>query len=429
MAGDGREFEAWDGVTRMAEGLPEEHLGALMEESVTWPGRRPMPYRWWEQWRRGDGRPWHAAADHRVLYISHHPSYDAEEYEAFDGGPPADPDEGPDLGAVEAVAVSPDLRWLALTLCSDGNTACGGLYLLDMESGTWHQRALDDDDALIGWGRDVAFAPDGSLLAVATSTDLQMLVWRTHDMTCLWSAGPEAVTAGTADAWGFRGLSESADDDDESALFFHTGFSGDGRLVVAADDGRPYYPSAREGRIVVAVADSGEVVFATTVPARGEAVLDHSGRRLAHIAADGEVVIYDVSSGEVVARHRTGLPGARALACSPDGDAIAVGGDGAIEVLRPGHGRPERVRIDGTCRSVVWSSDGPRALVIGDRHATVTDGAGRELWTRRIEHPNSLVAAFAADARVLVTIDDTDEVVAWFLYDGRPPPSPITAKN
>jgi hypothetical protein len=41
IAGDGREFEAWDEITRHAEDLPEDEVRALIEDLAGWPGRRP----------------------------------------------------------------------------------------------------------------------------------------------------------------------------------------------------------------------------------------------------------------------------------------------------------------------------------------------------------------------------------------------------
>lgn len=421
MAGEGDETRAWQEVTRFAEDLPEEQADALAAELAGWPGRRPMPYRWWQERHRGERHPWHRLADHRVVYVDPEMLDDPDAYEECDGGPPVDGERQPDFASgIDALAVSSDLRRVALATAAQGNHECGEIWLFDAETGTWD---CDDDlgDEWIGAGGDIAFSPDGALLAVASTTNLPVLVWRTDGMVRLWAAGDAA-------AWRTGDLAtddgEYLRDAADGLPFSHIGFSGDGRLLVAVSAPLPLHEEeAEDRRIVVAVAETGEVVCAMTAPVRGGAVLDRSGRRLAHVGDGGEVLVHDVATGALLTRHRTGLPTARTLVFAPDGETIAVGGEGAVEVIRTGAGPgPEDAgprTIEGTCQALHWSPDTLRALVAEGDRLTVVDAAGRAVWTGETTQSGPGTAAFTPDGRALLTVDDdTTEVIAWFLDGG-----------
>ncbi|GAA1580400.1 hypothetical protein GCM10009678_73840 [Actinomadura kijaniata] len=336
------------------------------------------------------------ALRYRTLYVDPDWLGDPTAYE----GPDLDTENQPDFSSgIEAISAASDLAQFALTTLSQGNTESGRLCLFDAATGKWHWRDLEKDRRSIGDGHEIAFSPDGSLVAVAASTDLKAIVWQTSEMTMAWSAGTDA-------AWG------------DGKLFTHIGFSGDGRRVVAVS-AHPWEPEPEQAtceRVVVAEAETGEIIFAATVPIRGGANLDHSGQSLAYIGADDQVLIHDVPSGKVVARHRSGAPGARVLAYAPDGDAVAVGGDGVVEVIRTRTGPSHSIPISGTCQAVNWSWNGLCVLATDDEHATVVDAEGRILWTRHMEDARFLVAAFTHDGRTLVTVEpETTEVIAWFL--------------
>ncbi|MFI6794656.1 WD40 repeat domain-containing protein [Streptosporangium canum] len=398
MAGDGREFEAWDMITRHAEVLPEDEVRALIEDLVGWPGRRPMPHRWWERRSRGEWAPYFLLADHRVLYgdfdtraMNENKPYDPDAHEAFYGTSAVD-DEG-FFGEFNAIGTSPDLRWTALVSVAEGNNSSGGLEVFDAETGTWETGDVQADDRYIGQGEDVAVSPDGSLVAAAGSFDQQVIVWRVPGPERLWAAG--SWRTGT-----------------EGAGYSHIGFSGDGKLIVAVSSASPHDETA-ERHVVVADAETGDVTFTTATVAAGRAVLDHSGTRLALIGPDGDVLVHRLPDGDLVVRHRTALPGADALALSPEGDTVAVGGDGGMELLGRSTGR---VPAEGTCQAMTWSPDGPRALFTSEEAATVIDGQGRVLWTRRMEDPSLLLSAFTPGGHTLLTVETYPaEITAWFL--------------
>ena len=339
-----------------------------------------------------------------VLYVDPDWLDDPDGYD----GPDVDTADQPDFASgIAAVAVASDLRRFALTTASQGNTQSGQLCVFDVADGTWHWGELEERARFVGDGEQVAFSPDGSLVAVAASTDLRTIVWRSDGMSMVWSAGADA-------GWGPQPRPGDPGGVQPCGLFTHVEFSGDGRLVVAVG-GNPWEPApvdAPDERVVVADAATGEVVFAETVPIRGGALLDHSGTTLAYVGADDEVLVRDLASGSV-----TRLPGqvrdARVLAYSPDGDAVAVGGDDVVQVIRRGGARRS---IAGSWHVARWSRDGLRVLTGDGERATVLDDDGRTLWTRPMENLDDLAAAFTPDGRALVTVDsDTTEVVAWHL--------------
>ncbi|GAA2440300.1 hypothetical protein GCM10010191_64940 [Actinomadura vinacea] len=400
MAGDGREFEAWDEITRHAEDLPEGEVRTLIEELIEdlagWPGRRPMPHRWWQRRCRGEWAPCFLLADHRVLYadlemLAGNETCDPGAYEEFYGA--AAMDEEGFFSSFNAVGAGPDLRWTALVSAAEGNSSSGGLELFDAQTGAWESDGVQENDHYIGWGEEVAFSPDGSLVAVAGRFDRQVIVWRVPGPERLWAAGPWPT--GT-----------------EGAGYSHIGFSGDGKLIVAVSFAFPWEETA-ERQVVVADAQTGDVAFTTAAVAVGGAVLDHSGTRLALIGPDGEVPIYRLPDGEIVARHRTTLPSAGTLALSPQGDTAALGGDGGMELVGRFTGH---VPAEGTCQAMTWSPDGPRGLFTSHEAATVIDRQGHALWTRRIEDPSGFLAAFTPGGRALVTAETYPaEISAWFL--------------
>jgi WD40 repeat protein len=393
MAGDGRWFEAWDEITRHAEDLPEEEVQALIKDLASWPGRRPMPYRWWERRSRGEWAPCFLLADHRVLFADFEmwAMEDPDAYEEF-YGTSAMECEG-FFSEFNAVGTSPDLRWTALVSDAEGNSSSGGLEVFDAEAGAWETDGVQEDDHYIGWGEDVAASPDGSLVAAAGRFDRQVIVWRVPELERLWAAGSWPTTT-------------------EEAGYSHIGFSGDGKLIVAVSSASPWDKTV-EQHVAVADAETGDIAFTTATVVAGGAVLDHFGTRLAVIGPDGDVLIYRLPDGEIVDRQRTALSGAGALALSPEGDTVAVGGDGGMELLGRSTGR---VLAEGACQALTWSPDGPRALFTSEEAATVIDVHGCALWTRHMEDPSLLVAAFTPGGHTLVTVETYPaEITAWFL--------------
>ncbi|MFG2087811.1 hypothetical protein [Spirillospora sp. NPDC048824] len=191
---------------------------------------------------------------------------------------------------------------------------------------------LDDPDAYEGPEVDTDDQPDfpSGIHAVAASTDMRVIVWRTDDMAEVWSAGSDA-------AWGNPPEPHRSEDGRPSGLFTSVTFSGDGRRV-AAVGGSPWVPEPVEApaeRLVVAEAATGEIVFAATIPIRGAALLDHAGTTVTHLGANDDILVRDLPSGMESAELL-------AAAFTPDGRALVTADSETRVVAWVLDGRAER---------------------------------------------------------------------------------------
>ncbi len=142
--------------------------------------------------------------------------------------------------------------------------------------------------------------------------------------------------------------------------------------------------------------------------------VSRNGRRVAALADDGRAVVWSVETGDVVA-ELSGLPKATALALSPDGALLAMGGE-----------RPELWDLAGRRRlgdlnlpkGVAWSSvefapDGSELVS--------ADGAKVEVWTadtlgraRTIgEFPGVTRASFTQDGARIIGLDAGKSARVW----------------
>jgi hypothetical protein len=147
-----------------------------------------------------------------------------------------------------------------------------------------------------GWGGDVAFSPDGRLLASTTGA--------------VWDLAAGEVLA----AWRQPARGGGA----------RLAFAPDGRTLAFAqwtgDPGRRLRPAIR-------LADTATAAERITLTGHGEVARDLAfspdGRRLA--AASGQfLLVWDVAGGEVVWRHKVDRRHFQALAFTPDGRFLAA---------------------------------------------------------------------------------------------------------
>ncbi|MFM8415021.1 MAG: WD40 repeat domain-containing serine/threonine protein kinase, partial [Planctomycetota bacterium] len=378
-------------------------------------------------------------------------------------------------GTVSAVAWSPDGAVAAI------GTTTGRLK-------TWRPAApgpqgLDHQahDAAI-W--DVAFGPDGRLLASAsadgtvrihdsaTGDVAQTLVGHGDAVYAAdFSADGGLLATGSRDRtirlWDTRTWRESATLRGHEGTVYSVRFSpGGDRLVSAAQDGTVRTWTVADSALQLAIAASTKRVF--------RAVFSPDGARIAAAAEDGAATIWDAATGTELARldHPTRVnavgffAGGRLLATA-SGDGLLRNWDATtgVEVARRrGHDEAiwslalrsnEAAAVsgsgDGSVRAWNLAGEADPVLVLGDRGQALAitaagdrlaagDAAGRVT----VADPRSLrpvadfdtkagrvnAACFAPDGSWLALACDDGRVHRWQVHEGRPlPPLPVHTRR
>jgi WD40 repeat protein/class 3 adenylate cyclase len=229
---------------------------------------------------------------------------------------------------------------------------------------------------------DVAFSPDGSMLAIATDSE----ALRIFD-----AESGDPLSSTSVEGSGALGLSWSAD----------------GRLVSAA------WPGAHTVRIVQPT--TGKVIETIgEIEDPFETALSPDGRSIA--VASGftpDAQVFDVASGEPRFDLRGHLYPVASISWSPDGRRIATGANDAS--ARIWDGRTGRLQIEllghaGTLVSVDWNHDGSQ-LVTSASDGTakvwdVSEARGRELMSLSGQDTRSgLWAVFSPDGERVIAGD------------------------
>lgn len=231
---------------------------------------------------------------------------------------------------------------------------------------------------------DMAFSPDGRLLALAAESDVVVL--RTDDgQPVMQSAIVQAAAANRPAHW--RWVDTLA-------------FSADGRLLAAgARDGTARVWSVANGQEVARVKHRAGVALVAFSP---------DGQTLVTAAGDGAAHAWRVADGEVLARQ-VHAPEGTAVAVHPSGDWIASGGgDGRVVAWRPGRGDVVlRQSLGARVEVVGVSPDGSRLLAAGSSAVkawSAQDGSdlGQVKTNRRFKQ-----FSFSADGSSVFAADST----------------------
>ncbi|MFI6511878.1 WD40 repeat domain-containing protein [Streptosporangium sp. NPDC050855] len=287
------------------------------------------------------------------------------------------------------------------------------VYTLDFNPRTSMLASAGEDGTIILWDtaraslaghaaevNDVAFSPDGRLLATASAD--RIMVWRTGDRTL--------HTVHTA---GFPRVNALA-------------FSPDGRILATAAG--VIEPSSGKPEGTVTLWTLGRKT-STRLAGHAGAVLDVAfspdGRVLATASADRTVMLWDVARRTRLATL-TGhdLP-VNGVAFSPDGRVLATAGhDPAVMLWNVATRKPLAAPLSGHTgwvRTVAFSPDGRVLATAGaDRTVMLWDVARRTRLATLTGHADAITTgvAFSPDGRTLAFADGDHTVTLWDIRHG-----------
>ena len=233
---------------------------------------------------------------------------------------------------------------------------------------------LDPLEASGNTANAVAFRPDGKFALIASS-DRSVRLWDVeakrdgkrligHTAT-VWAAAfsPDNAKAisgsvdGTARIWDLANAQELFKLDGHDALVSAVAFSTDGsKAITGSFDGSVVWWNALTGKEIRRLDGEAKAVFAIAM---------HPKEKLAAIAADRRIIVWNFATGEVVTKWEAHKGAVSSVAYSDDGLSLITGGDdGAVKIwdAKTGKVTLELTGHAGSIRSAALKPDGKWAV-------------------------------------------------------------------
>ena len=310
--------------------------------------------------------------------------------------------------------------WISLAWSADGTR----IISVGKPSIVWSRDLTQkigqfDGDFFGAWRAWPQLSPTGRFLAVANGQDFKgnaavfdLETWQTVQIES--AGGTEHENSGLV--WA------SPDRGNRPVLYPGTEHENSG--LVWSPDEKLLVLGKRDGRVQFVDVDARKIVQTTR---RHESAVEQlafspDSRRLASAAADGSVTMHDAATRQRVASVTLdGRP--TALAFSPDGALLAVGGDRASWLLETNLGQVVH-QLDGRADSLAFSDDGTQLVGVAiDGGRRRWDVASGKQTAEDIAHPTHSEARkfkWSPDRRFVAVYVDELALHVWRTEDAQP---------